>query len=44
VNTGGMINKFLGDGFHGAFLGVDNDEDNHADKALGGKGVIWSAD
>jgi class 3 adenylate cyclase len=30
---GGMINKFLGDGFM-ALFGVDNDEDNHADKAL----------
>jgi adenylate cyclase len=30
---GGMINKFLGDGFM-ALFGVDSDADNHADKAL----------
>ena len=30
---GGMINKFLGDGFM-ALFGVDNDGHNHADKAL----------
>jgi len=30
---GGMINKFLGDGFM-ALFGVDGDEQNHADKAL----------
>jgi class 3 adenylate cyclase len=30
---GGMINKFLGDGFM-ALFGVDSDEYNHADKAL----------
>ena len=30
---GGMINKFLGDGFM-ALFGVDSDEFNHADKAL----------
>ena len=30
---GGMINKFLGDGFM-ALFGVDRDEHNHADKAL----------
>lgn len=30
---GGMINKFLGDGFM-ALFGVDSDEHNHADKAL----------
>jgi class 3 adenylate cyclase len=30
---GGMINKFLGDGFM-ALFGVDRDEHNHADRAL----------
>jgi adenylate cyclase len=30
---GGMINKFLGDGFM-ALFGVDSDTDNHADRAL----------
>lgn len=30
---GGMINKFLGDGFM-ALFGVDSDKHNHADKAL----------
>jgi adenylate cyclase len=30
---GGMINKFLGDGFM-ALFGVDSDTENHADKAL----------
>jgi len=30
---GGMINKFLGDGFM-ALFGVDSDRHDHADKAL----------
>ena len=33
LEHGGMINKFLGDGFM-ALFGVDSDEYNHADKAL----------
>jgi class 3 adenylate cyclase len=33
IEHGGMINKFLGDGFM-ALFGVDGNQDDHADKAL----------
>src|SRR5215471_16920623 len=33
IEHGGMINKFLGDGFM-ALFGVDNDQHDHADEAL----------
>ena len=41
IEHGGMINKFLGDGFM-ALFGVDDNRDNHADKALAaGHDLEW---